>query len=78
MVIDGTPGGDLPADGPVAPHVSLGLSSRPVFQPGFNPDTMGSAYMSIQRDGERPQTYLDIMQDKKNMEEVSKLIRLCY
>ncbi|XP_075220510.1 dosage compensation regulator mle isoform X1 [Lycorma delicatula] len=65
--------GELPADGPVAPHVSLGLSSRPVFQPGFNPDTMGSAYMPIQRDGERPQTYLDIMQDKKNMEEAEDL-----
>lgn len=61
-------------DGPVnndSSHLSLGLNSRPVFQPGMGPDTMGSAYMPIQRDGNRQQTYQDIIADQKRVEEVS-------
>lgn len=58
-------------------HVSLGLNARPVFQPGVGPDTMGSAYMPIQRDGSRQQTYQDIIADQKRVEDVS-FVFACY
>ncbi|RZF44519.1 hypothetical protein LSTR_LSTR002292 [Laodelphax striatellus] len=61
--------------GPAPPHQSLGLQSRPVFQPGFTPDTMGSAYTGVGRsDGQdNRQTYLDIMADKAKMEDAEDL-----
>uniref|UniRef100_A0A1B6BXD9 RNA helicase n=1 Tax=Clastoptera arizonana TaxID=38151 RepID=A0A1B6BXD9_9HEMI len=63
----------VPLPGVQAPHVALGLNARPVFQPGIGPDTMGQAYTPLQRDGERPQTYQDIIADQKRVEEAEDL-----
>ncbi|KAG8249118.1 ATP-dependent RNA helicase A, variant 2 [Homalodisca vitripennis] len=74
---DGEGGGGEPRGGvPLPPHLGLGLNSRPVFQPGQDPNTMGSAYMPLQREGETPQTYQDIIADQKRVEEVIERIPL--
>lgn len=61
--------------GALAPHMTLGLNSRPVFQPGQGPNTMGSAYQPLQREGHTPQTYQDIIADQKRLEEVQYLFQ---
>lgn len=63
----------MPLPSAHAPHAMLGLNARPVFQPGQGPNTMGSAYTPLQRDGQTPQTYQDIIADQKRVEEVSKV-----
>lgn len=62
---------DVPLPGVQAPHLALGLNSRPVFQQGQGPNTMGSAYTPIQREGQTQQTYQDIIADQKRVEDVS-------
>ncbi|XP_054273843.1 ATP-dependent RNA helicase A-like isoform X1 [Macrosteles quadrilineatus] len=62
-----TPSASLP--GALPPHMALGLNARPVFQPGQGPNTIGSAYTPLQRDGQTPQTYHDIIADQKRVEE---------
>ncbi|XP_021914337.1 dosage compensation regulator [Zootermopsis nevadensis] len=63
---------DLPSGGPTAPHVSLGLT-RPVFQPGMGPNEIGEAYRPYQRDGDRPQTYMDRLAEQQKVEEAEDL-----
>lgn len=63
---------DLPPGGPAAPHVSLGLT-RPVFQPGMGPNEIGEAYRPYQRDGDRPQTYMDRLAEQQKVEEAEDL-----
>ncbi|XP_069700585.1 dosage compensation regulator mle [Periplaneta americana] len=70
--VDGTTPSELPAGGPTAPHVSLGLT-RPVFQPGMGPNEMGEAYRPYQRDGDRPLTYIDRLAEQQKVEEAEDL-----
>ncbi|PSN38206.1 Dosage compensation regulator [Blattella germanica] len=64
---------DLPPGGPTAPHMSLGLTARPVFQPGMGPNEIGEAYRPYQRDGDRPFTYMDRLAEQQKVEEAEDL-----
>lgn len=50
--------------------MSLGLSSRPVFQPGSGPSSFGEAYRPVAQEGRESRTYFDVMADQKKVEEV--------
>ncbi|XP_014241138.1 dosage compensation regulator isoform X2 [Cimex lectularius] len=51
---------------------SSGILSRPVFQPGMGPDTMGQAYTPFQK-GNGPQTYIDVIAEQKRVEEAEEV-----
>uniref|UniRef100_A0A069DY95 RNA helicase n=1 Tax=Panstrongylus megistus TaxID=65343 RepID=A0A069DY95_9HEMI len=69
----GAGGGGLPG-GPIAEGVGSGASKQSVFQPGMDPNTMGSAYTPLQRaDSGRPQTYIDVIAEQKRVEEAEDL-----
>ena len=62
-------GGDAATETPGV-QGNLGLSTRPVFQPGMGPQTIGQAYQPLQREGFEPQTYIDVIAEQKRVEEV--------
>ncbi|CAH0390358.1 unnamed protein product [Bemisia tabaci] len=53
--------------------MSLGLSSRPVFQPGSGPSSFGEAYRPVAQEGRESRTYFDVMADQKKVEEAEDL-----
>lgn len=60
-----------------APAPAPGFSvapSRPVFQPGQGPNTIGEAYQPVGRQDGPQQTYKDIIAEQQRVEEVQILI----
>lgn len=59
---------------PESRSVTSGFSltpTKPVFQPGESPSTIGEAYRPISKQDGPQQTYMDIIADQKRVEEVS-------
>lgn len=49
--------------------------SRPVFQPGQGPNTIGEAYQPVGRHDGPQQSYKDIIAEQQRVEEVTRVQR---